>query len=93
MDRQPVEHPPDQWAGETVGMHIRHGGDPIPVTVKVTWDDGLPARSTRGRSNGPSRMSASIARQRRRITRSGCEPAMSGGAELSVGSVGLFVAR
>jgi hypothetical protein len=39
MERQPVEHPPDKWAGETDGMHILHG-DPIPVTVRVQWSDG-----------------------------------------------------
>jgi hypothetical protein len=22
------------------GLHIRHGGDPIPITVNVTWTDG-----------------------------------------------------
>ena len=47
MDRQPVEHRPDKWRGEYDGHHIRYGGDPIPVTVKVTWDDG-----TEGEVNG-----------------------------------------
>jgi hypothetical protein len=40
VDRQPVEHPPDKWAGELDGLHIRHDGDPIPVTVCVEWTDG-----------------------------------------------------
>jgi hypothetical protein len=40
VDRQPVEHPPDKWAGELDSLHIRHDGDPIPVTVCVEWTDG-----------------------------------------------------
>jgi hypothetical protein len=40
MDRQPVEHAPDRWRGELDGLHIRHDGDPIPVTVRVQWTDG-----------------------------------------------------
>ena len=40
MDRQPVEHAPDQWRGEFNGHHIAHGKPPIPVTVHVEWVDG-----------------------------------------------------
>jgi hypothetical protein len=40
VDRQPVEHVPDQWRGELEGLYVRHGGDPIPVTVHVQWTDG-----------------------------------------------------
>jgi hypothetical protein len=40
MDRQPVEHKPDQWRGEYDGHSFRHDGEPIPVTVTVTWTDG-----------------------------------------------------
>jgi hypothetical protein len=36
LDRQPVE----MWRGELEGLHIRHDGDPIPVTVRVQWTDG-----------------------------------------------------
>jgi hypothetical protein len=47
VDRQPVEHVPDQWRGEVDGHHIRYGLDPIPVTVRVQWTDG-----TEGEVNG-----------------------------------------
>jgi hypothetical protein len=47
VDRQPVEHVPDQWRGEVEGLHIRYDGDPIPVTVRVQWTDG-----TEGEVNG-----------------------------------------
>ncbi len=47
MVRQPVEDAPDKWRGEYEGHYIRYDGDPIPVTVKVTWDDG-----TQGEVNG-----------------------------------------
>jgi hypothetical protein len=40
MDRQPVEHKPDKWAGDLDGLYVSHGSPPIPVTVKVTWTDG-----------------------------------------------------
>jgi hypothetical protein len=47
VDRRPIEHEPDKWRGELDGHHIRRDGDPIPVTVKVTWSDG-----TEGEVNG-----------------------------------------
>ena len=47
VDRRPIEQEPDQWSGELDGHHIRRDGDPIPVTVKVTWSDG-----TEGEVNG-----------------------------------------
>ena len=47
VDRQPVEHAPDQWRGELDGHYIRHDGNPIPVTAHVTWTDG-----TEGEVNG-----------------------------------------
>jgi hypothetical protein len=37
---QPVEHAPDKWRAELDGLHIRHDGDPIPVTLRVQWTDG-----------------------------------------------------
>jgi hypothetical protein len=40
VDRQPVEDVPDKFRGELEGLYIRYGGDPIPVTVRVTWTDG-----------------------------------------------------
>jgi hypothetical protein len=40
VDRQLVEHAPDKWRGELDGLHIRHDGDPIPITVRVQWTDG-----------------------------------------------------
>jgi hypothetical protein len=47
VDRQPVEHVPDQWRGELDGLHIRYDGDPIPVTVRVQWTDGTRGRGQR----------------------------------------------
>jgi hypothetical protein len=54
VDRRPIEHEPDKWRGELDGHHIRRDGDPIPVTVKVTWSDGPRARSTGSRRSGPT---------------------------------------
>ena len=47
VERQPIEHKPDRWAGDLDGLHIRHDGDRIPVTVRVQWSDG-----TEGEVNG-----------------------------------------
>jgi hypothetical protein len=47
VDPEPVEPPPDRWAGELEGLHIRHDDDPIPLTVRVRWTDG-----TEGEVNG-----------------------------------------
>lgn len=41
MDRHPIEHAPDVWAGGYDRRYINHRGRPdIPVTVRVYWSDG-----------------------------------------------------
>jgi hypothetical protein len=38
MDREPVEHAPDQWRDDFNGHYINQTGRPdIPVTVHVRW--------------------------------------------------------
>jgi hypothetical protein len=80
VDRQPVEHAPDKWRGELDGPHISHNGESIPVTVRVQWTDGTDGEVNAWTSQWTALTSASTAKRRRRITRSGCEPQTSGGA-------------
>ena len=39
VDRQPIEYPPDNWAGELYGLHVRHG-DPSEFRFVIRMSDG-----------------------------------------------------
>jgi hypothetical protein len=71
--------PTGQVGGELEGLHIKHVGD-IPVTVKVTWTDG-----TEGEVNAWTSQwtytDVCVCRETAPVTRSGCEPQTSGGAD------------
>jgi hypothetical protein len=80
VDREPVEYPPDTWRGVLAGLHIKHFGD-IPVRVKVTWTDGTEGEVNAWTSQWTHTRVCVYASRHRRITRSGCEPQRSGGAD------------
>jgi hypothetical protein len=41
MDGSPSSTHPTSGAASSTAFHIRRHGDPIPVTVHITWTDGM----------------------------------------------------
>jgi hypothetical protein len=62
---------PSVWTGNPV----RHGDPPIPVTVKVTWDDGTTGEVNAWTGQWTKTHVYVYRKRRRRTTGSGCEPA------------------
>ena len=71
--------PTGQVVRRARGLHIKHVGD-IPVTVKVTWTDGTEGEVNAWTSQW-THTHVCVCRETAPVTRSGCEPQTSGGAD------------
>jgi hypothetical protein len=80
MDGSPSSTHPTSGAASPTAFHIRRHGDPIPVTVHITWTDGMEGE-VNGWTSQWTRTHVCVVRESApRITRSGYGPQTSGGA-------------